>query len=167
MTQLFDYITYYGGSGVGNYNYLSGLIYNTSLKFNINAQDIPVFRGANIRNIFSFSKWSFNVSGIGIDDTDFFLTIKSIPSGLDSESLLQINKSGVIYINGAYSGQPSGELTYSSGNNGTLSINIEPEVTKDIPEGLYYWDVKNTGTNRQIRSYGTIKVELPVTRKFN
>lgn len=154
---------YYGGYSVEVlFNALSGL----TPFFNIQAQKIPNFNGLILNNVFNNSKWNFNISGIGTSGTNFYFTIKSNPLQEDSQSILQINNSGVIFVNGQYIGQPSGNLEYSTNNNGTINISVEPQVTTSIPEGTYVWDIKNTGNNVQIRSYGNIKIDTPVTKSF-
>jgi hypothetical protein len=159
---------YYGGTQtiVSGVQDILSAISGLTPYFNIQAQEIPKFNGIILKNVFNYSKWNFNISGIGSEDSNFNFTIKNNDYDLDSESVLQIDKNGVLYISGQYLGLSSGYLTYSSGSQGTINISIEPQITEKIPEGTFVWDIKNTGTNRQIRSYGYIQVDTPVTKKY-
>jgi hypothetical protein len=120
-------------------------------------QSINIFRGTN---------WNFNISGIGTDASGFYFTIKKDKNLEDSQSELQLSKNSVLITSGIYLNTPSGSLTYSSNNNGTISIEVEPEITSQIPAGnKFVWDLKGNNEST-VRAFGFINIKEDITNKF-
>lgn len=149
---------------------ISGVNVNVDVDYvvQIPAVNLPQVTPRNIQ-IHRSTEWNIQVSGIGANASEFFFTIKDNKAAeTDAQSALQINTSGVTYLNEVYVGVPSGQLTYSSGNGGTLSIFIEPEITSLLIPDRYEWDLKGIdGVDRTtIRSYGNIDIKEVVTRRI-
>lgn len=147
---------------------ISGATVNVDYTLVIPAASLPRVTSRHLslpRN----TKWNFNVSGIGAEANEFYFTIKTNKSILeDNQSELQVNTSGVTYLDATYVGVASGHLTYSSGNSGTINISIEPEVTSLVTPGTYAWDIKGIdgADETTIRSYGSFEVSETVTRRI-
>lgn len=121
---------------------------------------------AVVANISAFkgTTWSINVSGIGSVSDNFYFTLKPNKYIVDSDSVLQISRSGMTYLNKQQAINNSGFLTYSVDNGGTINMLVNEDITSQISSiPKYVYDIKGTGSTVSIRSYGTFTVREDVT----
>lgn len=152
---------------VQQYNDLNDAIQNLTGSLTatlvIPATSLPEVTGTNL-SIFKGTTWNFNISGIGSDADNFYITFKTSHHVPDSQATLQIDSNGLTYLNQVPQNNVSGVLTYSADNGGTLNVFVNPVVTSQIPAGLKYsWDVKAIDTETTIRSFGSCTVKEDVT----
>lgn len=138
---------------------------STTASVIIPATSVPAYNGTNI-NIYKGVTWDINISGVGSNADDFYFTIKDIDSHTDAQAILQINTSGIHYLNGTYVPNTSGQTSYSSGNSGTVNISVQPTITSQIAGGeKYVWDIKSINTTN-IVAFGHINVREDITDRF-
>lgn len=124
----------------------------------IESSDIQLYKNAD---------WDFSISGIGQIASQFYFTMKR-HSGLgDGESVIQLNLSGMTYLNSEAQSNTSGILTYSADNGGTIAVSVNPTVSSQIRAGnKYVWDIKALDATIDYRAFGSLFVKEPVTQRI-
>ena len=132
----------------------------------ISSANLPLVSGSTFA-YYRGTTWGINISGIGSSGSDFYFTLKPQSYIEDTDSTLQINTSGLVYLNGVAQNNTSGTLIYSPDDNGTISIDINTVITSQIHSGVkYFYDIKCVDTVTDIRSFGSFTVKEPVTHKI-
>ena len=148
---------------IAQYNDIYSAIQQITTNLVIPAASLPEVSELNI-SLFKGTTWNFNVSGIGLDASNFYFTMKPNHHITDENSTLQLNKSGTKYLNSVPQNHSSGVLSYSSSNNGTINISVNPVITSQILAGVkYVWDIKSIDSNVGIRSFGSISIKEDIT----